>query len=146
MINEKLNITLGLSGTYWDRTPEFVVHVDGESKHAGKVECASNEVFKITFEVDLLEDAEHELTVTLMNKTPDDTIENEDKTAILKDMLLNIHSLEIDGIDVGELLWSNSEYFMDNGEYMAECVNLGKNGRWSFKFSCPYYIWLLENM
>lgn len=146
MATETIKIALGLSGTYWRRQPEFVVRLNGEEKYTSLVEAASGEVFTVDFDVEIEEDEEHTLSISLVNKMDSDTVENEDKTAIVKDMLLNIESLAIDEIDVGTLIWSNSVYYMDDGERMAECVNLGKNGTWEFKFTSPYYIWLLENM
>ena len=146
MVTETLKIALRLSGTYWRRQPEYVVCVDGVEKSSALVETPSGESFNLEFDVNVEEDVDHILTVSLVNKMDVDTVQNEDKTVILKDMILNIESLEIDDISVGELLWKNSEYHMDDGDYMAECINLGKNGTWSFKFSSPFYIWLLENM
>lgn len=146
MTTEKINIKLTLSGRYWDNKPKYAVLLNDKEITRGVVNEDSGEKFTVEFEEDLPEEVEHKLIVKFFDKTDYDTVENEDKTAILKDMLLNIESLEFDGINVGELLWTNSEYFMHDGEYMKECVNLGKNGEWVFKFSCPFYIWLLENM
>ena len=146
MTTETINIKLGLSGTYWRRQPEFSVSIDGEEKHTSLVKEESGKKFFVDFDVELAEEQDHVLEIRLFNKMDSDTVQDESKTKILKDMLLNIESLEIDGISIDRLLWEKCEYIADNGESMSHCVNLGKNGTWSLKFQCPFYIWLLENM
>jgi len=75
-------------------------------------------------------------------------IQNADKTAIEKDMLLHIRSIEIDEIDLGNLLWSKSQYVGDDvtRPVLDNCVDLGWNGTWTLAFASPFYIWLLENI
>lgn len=146
MSTEKLNINLSLSGKYWRRQPEFVVLIDNTVVHNSLVEVPSGEKFNVPFVVELEEDVEHTLEVRFINKMDSDCVQNEDKTEIIKDMLLNIEGLEIDDIDVGQLLWDNSIYTDLEGNVIEGCVNMGKNGSWTFKFSCPYYMWLLETM
>lgn len=144
---EKLEFNLTLSGRYWDKAPAYEVLLNDEVVTRGVIDKASEEQFDIHFTREVAEDSEHRLIVRFLNKEDSDTIENADKTDILKDMVLNIDALSIDGIDVGNLLWTNSEYFDTEGNsIMTECVNLGKNGDWVFKFSAPFYIWLLEIM
>ena len=113
----------------------------------------SNEVEYHSFTCDL-DEREHVLGIRLLNKEMSDTVQNEDKTAIVNDLLLNIVSIEIDDIEVGKCKWENSVFVLDspaeyNGQTVTEltrCVNLGFNGEYQFKFSTPYYVWLLENM
>jgi hypothetical protein len=69
-------------------------------------------------------------------------------------MLLNIHSIQVNRVDLGLLLWSHSRYWLDtprmhNGQitaYLDHCVNLGWNGTYELKFSTPFYHWLLDNL
>ena len=68
-------------------------------------------------------------------------------------MLLNIDGITIDDISLGQLLW-NAEYILDKPQQynskeiteLANCVNLGWNGTYVFKFTSPFYIWLLEKL
>lgn len=150
---EKLHVKLGLSGTYWDRRPEYEIVFNGKTVKTGAIESDSDEVEYIEF------DAEYDtesccLEVVLTNKQHSDTVQNEDKTAILKDMLLNIVSLEIDEINLGQVPRNLSEYCPKEPVYwqgetvtvVRNCVNLGWNGAWKLSWTNPFYIWLLENM
>lgn len=146
-MTEELEFKLTISGRYWNKKPAYQVLLNDEVVTSGIINNPSEEQFDIEFSREVSEDSEHRLIVRFLNKEDSDTIENADKTGILKDMILNIDALSIDGIDVGNLLWTNSEYFDTEGNsIMTECVNLGKNGDWVFKFTAPFYIWLLENM
>jgi hypothetical protein len=153
-ITETLVFKIGLSGTFHDRRPAYSVLVDGRAYADAEVSVAADEVFYIEFGVDVAEDAEHTLSIRLNNKQDSDVVENEDKTAIVKDMLLNIKSIEVDDIDLGGLLWTHSRYQLDkpqrfNDQIVSElknCVNLGWNGAWELQFTAPFYVWLLENL
>lgn len=147
MSNENLNFKITLSGTYWEKRPEFSILLDDVEQASGIVEVDSGTIFDINFSCDVEEDADHILSIKLLNKEDSDTVENADKTVIEKDMLLNIEGVEIDGISLGALCWSLSEYNVPVlPEPVHNCVNLGWNGSWNIKFSSPFYIWLLENM
>ena len=147
MITEKLEFRISLSGTYWDKKPEYAILLDGSEMSHGTIVVDSGTIFDIEFSADLTEDAEHTLSIVLLNKTDSDTVENSDKTGIEKDMLLNIEDVEIDGISIGAMRWSHSEYVVPHlPEAIKNCVNLGWNGSWNIKFTSPFYIWLLENM
>jgi hypothetical protein len=147
MTTESLEFKITLSGTYWDNLPEYAILLDGVEKSRAVVSTDSGQVFDVLFTADIEEDAEHTLSITLINKLDSDTVENADKTGIERDMLLNIVEVEIDGISLESLKWSHSEYNVTMlPEPVYNCVNLGWNGSWDIKFSSPFYIWLLENM
>ena len=148
MQEENLTFQISLTGTFWDRRPQFSVwlddHVITQTEIASKVEQI------VSFERHISEGA-HELKIRLENKTIADTvIENGE---VVKDMLLNINDIIIDDISLGNLLWS-AEYVLDQPhEYKGQtidhldgCVNLGWNGTYVLKFSSPFYIWLLEKL
>jgi hypothetical protein len=143
---ESLTFKIGLSGTFWSKFPKYSVAVNGQSFAKGII--GSSDTGYIEFTCNLQENTEHELQIRLENKIKDDTVENEDKTGIVKDMLLNIDSIEIDGIDIGQLKWTASKFYPDDKGYneLANCVNLGWNGTYVLKFNSPFYPWLLENM
>ena len=151
---EKLTFKLGLSGTYHDRPPAYSILVNGNVVAEGEVTVPTDQVFYVEFSADLEEEADHVLSIRLNNKQVTDVVESEDKTAIVKDLLLNINSVEIDDIDIGSLKWTHSVYRPDvpqkfDGVTVTEltnCVNLGWNGAWEFPFKSPFYIWLLENL
>ena len=148
MHEEKLTFAVTLSGTYWDRKPQFSIWLDDHVVTQSEIASLAQQT--INFERAILE-GEHTLKIRLENKTRDDTVtENSD---IIKDMLLNIDDITIDDISLGNLLWS-AEYILDQPqEYKGQtinhldgCVNLGWNGTYMLKFSSPFYIWLLEKL
>lgn len=150
---ESLTIKIGLSGTYWDRQPQFEISVDDRMMKKETISAVSGEIEYHEFTVDL-EPGDHVLGIRLPNKVSTDTVENADKTEIVKDLLLNIESIEIDEVEIGVCKWQESEYITDelvkfNGtatNRIENCVNLGFNGQYRLKFSSPFYIWLLDKL
>lgn len=145
MQKEQLEVKVTLSGTYWDKKPSYRISL-ADFTTTGVVEAETGATFDVVLNADLVEDQEYTLEIELLNKEDSDTVENADKTAIVKDLLLNIHDITVDGIRLGTLLWSHSEYIVNKFEKpVLRCVNLGWNGTWKFKFTSPFYIWFLEN-
>jgi len=147
MNEEKLNFVVSLSGTYWDRRPQFSIWLDDHVVTQSEVSVGPHNV---TFER-TIDEGPHTLQIRLENKTPQDTlIEN---GQMVKDMLLNIDDIIIDDISLGNLLW-DAEYKLDHPQeyqgktidHLDRCVNLGWNGTYILKFSSPFYIWLLEKL
>lgn len=150
MNQEELSFEITLSGTYWDRKPQFSILVNDEEVASDTINQPSSGLQTVTFTKKFVE-GDHVLKIRLNNKENQDTvIEN---GVVTKDMLLNIEDIIIDGISLGNLLWS-AEYILDtpkqyNGEtidHLDHCVNLGWNGAYTLKFSSPFYIWLLERL
>lgn len=155
MEKENLSFKIKLSGTFWDRRPEYTILLDDEPIASGAITQDTGVTQLIEFSKEIVE-GNHTLKIRLENKTPADTVkDNNDPVnyTIVKDMLLNIVDIEIDDISVGSLLWS-SKYILDkpikiNGASVSEmtgCVNLGLNGAYVFEFTSPFYLWLLENI
>ena len=144
---ELVHVKIGISGTYWDKRPQYRVEYNDVVACQGDIANDSDVVEYLEFDCEYESD-EVVLRVFLTNKTDSDTIENEDKTAIVKDMLLNIVSVEIDEIDFGNLIYTHSEFVADDASRptLKECVNLGWNGAWCLRWTNPFYIWLLENI
>ena len=140
---ETLSFKIGLSGTFFNNVPAYSILVNGIKQTSGKV-SAETEI--IEFSADIEDDQEHILEIRLENKTNRDTVTKNDE--IVKDTLLNIDSIAIDDIELGELKWSMSEFVADDPSRptLLRCVNLGWNGSYRLKFTSPFYLWLLENM
>ena len=140
---ETLSFKIGLSGTFFNNVPAYSILVNGIKQTSGKV-SAETEI--IEFSADIEDDQEHILEIRLENKTSRDTVTENNE--IVKDMLLNIDSIAIDDIELGELNWSMSEFVGDDPDrpILKRCVNLGWNGSYRLKFTSPFYLWLLENM
>ena len=149
---EKLSFKIGLSGTYHDKKPSYTILINDTKIESQVISAESGEIFYVEFISELIENTKNNLTIRLDNKTNSDTVT--DNNEIIKDMLLNIHSIEIDDIDLGSLVWTASTYKLDHpqkfkGEIVTElknCVNLGFNGSYNLHISSPFYIWLLENI
>ena len=143
---EQVHIKLGLSGTYWDKKPQYRVSVNGQVFAENSITADSDTVEYVEFDVEYSTDSST-LKIELMGKEFSDTVQNADKTAILKDMLLNIVSIEIDEIDLGQIPFKHSEYHpLDQDNVIRECMNLGWNGVWTLTWTNPFYIWLLETI
>jgi hypothetical protein len=145
---EKLHFKIGLAGTYWKKRPVFSIAVnDTVVIEQTEIISASNEEFFVEFDAEVVE-GPTSLKIRLENKEWTDTVQNEEKTEILKDMLLNIKSVEIDEIDLANMIYTKTEFVGDDADrpVLDKCVDLGWNGTWSLPFESPFYIWLLENI
>jgi hypothetical protein len=145
---EKLSFKVGLSGTYWDKKPAYSISIDGVEQVSAFITSDSGVTEYQEFSVEVEEDIEHTLEIRLLNKANTDTVQNSDKTEILKDLLLNIDSIEIEEIELGELKWDATKFVPDNSlnPIVERCVNLGWNGTYILSFNSPFYLWLLEKM
>jgi hypothetical protein len=148
MNEEKLSFVISLSGTYWDRRPQFSIWLDDHVVVQSEITSSAEQI--VSFERKVNE-GPHELKIRLENKADADTvIENGE---VVRDMLLNIDDITIDDISLGNLLWS-AEYILDKKhiykgqeiDHLDGCVNLGWNGTYVLKFTSPFYIWLLEKL
>ena len=148
MEHESLEFAVTVSGTYWDKKPQFSLWLDDHIVIQTSISSESQQTHKFTR---TLEEGEHTLKIRLENKSSSDTqIVNGEVT---NDMILNIDDITIDDISLGQLLW-DAEYVLDkpqqyNGKeitQLSNCVNLGWNGTYVLKFSSPFYIWLLEKL
>ena len=75
----------------------------------------------------------------------------DDKGEILDDYTIEIENLTIDDIELGQIFFDNSVYCHDFNGTQAPVEDkfygiMGCNGVVKFQFSCPFYMWLLENM
>ena len=149
---ETLHFKIGVSGTYWDKKPHYTVWLDDQKHADATIGGHSNEVEFVEFDAGITEGS-HEFKIRLENKSDRD-VEKDGQGNILNDMLLNIESIEVDEIDLGQLKWSASVFTADqpktiNGEdwtVLNKCVNLGWNGTYTIKFDSPFYLWLLESL
>lgn len=141
---ETLSFKIGLSGTFWDKRPAFSIWLNDIKYVSGTLETDSVEFFQFT--ADVIEDQESTLKIRLENKTDKDTIVEDG--VIVKDMLLNIESIEIDDIDISTAKWDESSFIGDDPKrpILKKCVNLGWNGAYTLKFESPFYLWLLERL
>jgi len=148
MTEEKLSFVVTLSGTFWEKRPQFSIWLDDHIVIQSEIPDSAQHLIKFEHTIG---EGPHSLKIRLENKTNDDTvIENGE---VIKDMLLNIDDITIDDISLGNLLWT-AEYKLDKPQqynnqtidHLDSCVNLGWNGTYILNFSSPFYIWLLEKL
>lgn len=144
---EKLHFKIGLSGTYWDKKPRYGIVVNDRAVIIDNISTPAGQIEYVEFDADI-EEGPCRLKIKLVNKELTDTVENEDKTAIVKDLLLHIKSVEIDEIDLANLIYTKSRFVADDPARpeLDMCIDLGWNGTWILDFESPFYIWLLENI
>jgi hypothetical protein len=148
MNEESLSFNISLTGTYWDKRPQFSVWLDDHVVTQSEIVSPAEQIISFERRVD---EGPHELKIRLENKTTNDTVVENGE--VVKDMLLNIDDITIDDISLGNLLWS-AEYILDKPQSYKEqvidhldgCVNLGWNGTYVLKFTSPFYVWLLEKL
>lgn len=105
----------------------------------------------IDFEHEFLDDEQdHELTITMRNKSQDHTSVDSDGN-IIKDACLLIKNFRMEDIDLNYTFTKLSRYRHDfNGS--AELIDddfygtMGCNGTVHLKFTTPVYLWLLEHL
>ena len=159
MATEKLKFKLELYATMWDRPPHVEILIDKKSHFNSDVTGTEDKPDLIEFEAEFEEDKQYNLIINRSGKDNNQTIVN-DKGDILKDQMLHIKSMEIDEIDIGALgyegkytpqypePWATQQ--RKDGVELRESFNnvtqMGHDGEWKFKFSSPFYMWLLENL
>ena len=146
--SETLKFRIGVSGSYWDKKPAYSVSVDGVEQACAVIAADTGVVEYAEFTLAVAEDSPHLLEIKLLNKTDDDVVQSPDKTEIVKDMLLNLESISIDDIELGQIKWDESEFVAEDPvrPTLKNCLNLGWNGSYQLKFDSPFYLWLLEKM
>lgn len=151
-MGESVKFKIGLSGTYWNRPPQFKIILSGKEFVSDVITKSSGDVEYHEFTADM-EEGEQLLEIQLLGKEFSDVKKDADG-GVAEDQLLNIESIEVDGIDLGNLKYSASVYYplepqAYNDEIISElkeCVNLGWNGSYTIKFQSPFYLWLLETL
>ncbi len=142
MTTEEVELEINLSSTWWNNPPRCKVWIDNNVLFQTS---EIREPIKIAWKGNLSE-GEHEIRIALVDKNGiTDTILGDDGK-IAKDQLLNIDSILVDDIDLGQLVYKSGIFIANNGVSYPEMINLGINGTWSIKFQVPVYIWLLENL
>jgi hypothetical protein len=97
------------------------------------------------------DDLEHCFSITMKGKTQDDT-KIDDQGCIVQDVIIDIQNIALDEINIDQLVYDLGQYIHDgNGIESTPSVHkfyghMGCNGRVQLEFSCPIYLWLLENM
>lgn len=150
-MTETLHFKIGLAGTYWNKRPVYSILINDAVVTNKEIDTPSGEQFYVEFDHDLQE-GPCTLKIRLENKDDSDILkdnyEDPDNFKILGDLLLNIKSVEIDEINLGNLIYTKTCFVGDDPSrpVLDKCQDLGWNGAWILEFDSPFYIWLLENI
>lgn len=101
-------------------------------------------------EHELDDDGQHTLEIVMSGKSADHT-QVDEAGNIVKDAVLTISNITVDGIDINQLFCEKSIYTHDFNGTQTKISDqffgtAGCNGTISFEFSAPFYLWLLEHM
>lgn len=93
---------------------------------------------------------EHELRIEISGKHKMHT-KIDEQGNIIKDVVVNIKNITVDGIDISQLFMEKVVYKHTFNGTQPEIQDsfygaAGCNGTISLKFTTPIYLWLLENM
>jgi hypothetical protein len=158
MATEKLKFKLELYAHMWDKPPHVEILVNNKIFFDGDVTGSEETPSIIEFETELEENKSYDFVIKRSGKDKDQTVVKEGK--IVKDQLLIIKRIDIDDIDIGALVyegmytpeypepWATQQREAGNDlkDSFKNVTQMGFNGTWSFKFSSPFYMWLLENL
>ena len=158
MATETLKFKLELYATYWNKPPIAEIKIADKTYFKDKITGTKQNPIKIEFEHTLENETSHTLNIIRTGKTEQETVLEND--TIIKDQLLNIKYMEIDEIDLGALTydgvytpeyperWATQQ--RDKGVNLPKSfknvTQMGHNGIWTFNFTSPFYMWLLENL
>ena len=158
MATEKLKFKLELYATMWDKPPIADIKINEKSYFKEEIASTNDKPTIIEFEYELEEGKSYNLIINRSGKNVTQTKIEDGK--IVKDQLLHIKSIEIDEIDIGGLVyegvykpeypepWATQQTEAGNKppETLKNVTQMGHNGTWTFSFTSPFYMWLLENL
>ena len=158
MTTEKLKFKLELYATMWDKPPIADIKINEKSYFKEEITSIKDKPTIIEFEHELEEGKSYNLIIDRLGKGKNQTIIKDEK--IVKDQLLHIKSIEIDEIGIGSLIyegvykpkyqepWATQQTKAGNKlpETLKNVTQMGHNGTWTFSFTSPFYMWLLENL
>jgi len=154
MGTEKIKFTIELYSTMWDKAPIVEIRINNSIK-IGKTKIVSTELNPQQFviEHELEEGKKCDLVLDRMGKSQDQVVIDE-KGDIIKDQLLHIKSIKIDGMDIGPLIydgvytprypepWATKQ--KQKGKLQQSftyATEMGHNGTWQFTFTPPFRPW-----
>ena len=158
MAIEKLKFKLELYATMWDKPPVADIKINEKSYFNKEITSTEDKPTIIEFEHEFEEDKSYNFIIDRLGKDKNQTIVENEK--IVNDQLLHIKSIEIDEIDIGSLIyegvykpeypepWATQQTKIGNKlpETLKNVTKMGHNGTWTFTFTSPFYMWLLENL
>jgi hypothetical protein len=112
---------------------------------------AITEPTSVSFDIPNKDGAEYELDILVSGKTLEHTTVDQDNN-IVNDVTLSLTEFKIDDIDIDSIILTNPlpyhhNYNGHSNDFIDQFFDVaGCNGTIKFKFTTPFYLWLLENM
>lgn len=133
-----------IDSEYFNNSPHLRIDVNGDIL----ADIAVSEEMTIEKDLQLEDDHEYKLNFTLYDKSKYDTVLEDDN--IVKDTVVKIKQVELDGVDITTLLPIDKEkfYYIHDGSTEKHTFydTMGVNGTSTIELSSPFYVWLLENL
>lgn len=141
-----VNLTLEIVGTKYQPDIGFDILLDGDVRYSG---ICSDKHQQFDFSISD-QPAEHQLEIVMKGKCQEHT-ECDDDGNILADSSLLIERWEIEGIDMKPIFCQGSPcYSHSHNDPTADLIQdefyafMGCNGRVTFQFYTPIYLWMSE--
>lgn len=146
---ETLKFTIHVKPVFHRNFPKLKIYVDDQRIYDDIVLVEK----KIEKSIELADDSDHQLKITLHGKNEEDTVVDDDGN-ILNDQLILIKDLMIDDVSIIGSMSVDQEkfYYEHNGNGSHELKRhpffdtMGCNGDAVVNFSTPFYVWLLETL
>lgn len=152
-MKETIKFQMEFESHFWDRSPELRIFVDDKEMFHG---FADQKHFSVNF-ICKLDFGLHTLKIQRTNKTDDQCVTLDNGTT--KDQYIILEKLTIDDINVQNLIWHRSWYEPDYpSNWKKQQIKLGNvleekipgevwlshNGIWYFKFTSPFYKFVID--
>lgn len=153
MFNEQIQFEIAVKSTWWRTPPHAVVTIDGY-KHFDS-DVPSDTIIKFAHS---LEFADHELSIHRTGKD-NSQVRLTDQGYQGQDLIIDW--IKIDGVNIRNLIWTNSTYQpeypepwasqeraagVELEEHVQGETHFGHNGIWRLKFTSPFYKFLMDQM
>ena len=154
MNSETIDFEFHLLSEYWDKPPQAKIAVDGVEYFNSAI-TKGPQIIKFTHNCDF--NKSHRLTLTRTGK--DDSQCTTLPNGRQLDQTLMLEKLKIDGIDIRNIVWSQSINIADYPEPWASeqraagnileqeaigVTTFGHNGTWYLDFTSPFYIFIMR--
>jgi len=155
-VQETINFKLTFKPNYWNLPPHACVSIDDQVKFDNTITVENNVV---EFSHTLLFNQPHKLMIKRSGKTDDQVRKNTDGT--YDDQMLIISKIVIDGVNVQNIIYTDSYYEPNYPKIWAKQqelagivlekkviaeTHLGHNGTWTLPFTSPFYLFLMDKM
>lgn len=153
-MKEKIKFNFNVTSEFWDLPPKIDILVNQDIIWSGPVDSPRQDIV-VFHELTLGQD--YVLSIRRYNKDNTQCKVSEDGS--IKDQYLILNSVKIDDIDIQNLIWHNSWFEpiyptewalqqQQQGIILEDKVPgetwLSHNGTWYFKFSSPFYKFVIN--